>query len=100
MNQRFGFVGVEQAGGGGVGHFEGMGCVPCLDGGGLPGAELVLGGPHPRRRYIRGRYVLVCGDEVGVSDQDDPCMSRIGQSVLYVRQQCRRFRHRGINLLA
>ncbi len=100
MNQRFGFVGVEQAGGGGVGHFEGMGFVPGLDGGGLPGAELVLGGPHPRRRYIRGRYVLVCGDEVGVSDQDDPCVSRIGQPLLNMRQQRRRFRHRGINLLA
>ena len=41
MNQRFGFVGVEQAGGGGVGHFEGMGFVPGLDGGGLFGAESV-----------------------------------------------------------
>ena|SRR5260363_76371 len=86
----------EESGGGGVGHFEGMGRVPCLDGGGLPGAEFVLGGPHPSRRQI-SEHIAVCLDEVGVSDQDDPCVSRIGQPLLNMRQQCRRFRHRGTN---
>ena len=73
----------EESGGGGVGHFEGMGRVPCLDGGGLPGAEFVLGGPHPSRRQI-SEHIAVCLDEVGVSDQDDPCVSRIGQPLLNI----------------
>ena len=96
----FRFMVSERAGGRDVGHFEGMGCVPGLDCGGLFGAEFVLGGPHPSRRHVASRGITVRPDEVGVSDQDDPCVSRVGQSVLYVRQQRRRFRHRGINLLA
>ena len=75
-------MGVEQAGGGGVGHFEAMRRVPGLDGGGLPGAELVLGGPDTGRRYARARNVLGSRDEVGVADQDDTGVSRIRQSVL------------------